>query len=101
MVAISSTPMPPIVVGVNSSGICPSSEPARSGRNDGSSPKSSRMVLHFVDIAGSQMAAGQHIDPPGIRRVFAFGVSTSTSTMRATVFSQPSWNASLKSGVET
>ena len=32
IVATSSTPMPPIVVGTNSSGICPSSEPARSGQ---------------------------------------------------------------------
>ena len=66
IVAISSTPMPPIVVGTNSSGIWPSSEPAISGRNDGSSPKSSMMFLQLVEIPRRQMASRQHIDPSGI-----------------------------------
>ena len=58
-------------------------------------------VAQLVEIAGREMAAGQHIDAVRIAARRVAGVSTSTSTIRATVFSQPSWNASLKSGVET
>ena len=81
--AISSDEMPPSVVGVNSSGMCPSSEPERSGRNEGSRPNASMMSRSSSRSPGREMAARKHVDARRIaRRPLQAASQPASPTMR-------------------
>jgi hypothetical protein len=90
--------VPPMVVGLNSSDMWPSSEPDTSGRKIGCRPKASMISRTSSMSPGVRWHPGSTLTWP---RDGALAGATSSSIRAVTALAHPSWNAPRKSGVAT